>query len=41
MMSTLFVIQMYTGGMPILYLVGFIFYLATYTVNKFLLIHYY
>ena len=41
MMSTMFVIQMYTGGMPILYLIGFIFYTVTYMVNKFLLIYYY
>ena len=32
---------MYTGGMPILYLIGLIFYTVTYMVNKFLLINYY
>ena len=37
----MFVIQLYSGGMPILYLIGFIFYTVTYCVNKFLLIHYY
>lgn len=41
MMSTMFVIQMYSSGMPILYFNGFIFYLVTYCVNKFLLIYYY
>ena len=41
MMSTMFVIQMYSSGMPILYFNGFIFYTVTYFVNKFLLIHYY
>jgi hypothetical protein len=41
MMSTMFVIQLYTGGMPILYLIGFIFYSITFIVNKFLLIYYY
>ena len=41
MMSTMFVIQMYSSGMPILYFNGFIFYLVTYLVNKFLLIYYY
>jgi len=41
MMSTMFVIQMYSSGMPILYLIGLIFYLVTYCVNKFLLIYYY
>lgn len=41
MMSTMFVIQMYSSGMPILYLIGLIFYLVTFCVNKFLLIYYY
>lgn len=41
MMSTLFVILMYSGGMPIMYLIGFVFYIVTYFVNKFLLINYY
>ena len=41
MMSTMFVIQMYSSGMPILYFIGFIFYLVTYLVNKFLMIYYY
>ena len=41
MMSTLFVLLMYSSGMPILYLIGTVFYLVTYWVNKFLLINYY
>ena len=41
MMSTMFVIQMYCSGMPIMYLIGFLFYAVTYTVNKILLIKYY
>jgi hypothetical protein len=41
MMSTMFVIQMYSSGMPILYLNGFVFYTVTYWANKVLLIYYY
>lgn len=41
LMSTMFVIQMYSSGMPILYLNGFIFYLVTFCCNKMLLIYYY
>lgn len=41
MMSTLFVILMYSGGMPVMYLIGVAFYSVTYIVNKFLLIQYY
>ena len=41
MMSTMFVIQMYSSGMPILYINGFVFYFVTYWVNKYLLIYYY
>jgi hypothetical protein len=32
---------MFSSGMPILYLTGFVFYIVTYSVNKFLLINYY
>ena len=32
---------MYCSGMPIMYLIGFLFYAVTYTVNKILLIKYY
>jgi hypothetical protein len=41
MMSTLFVIIMYSSGMPIMYLNGFIFYAVTYLINKYLLIKFY
>lgn len=41
MMSTLFVILMYSGGMPIMYLIGFVFYFITFVVNKFLMINYF
>ena len=41
MMSTLFVILMYSSGMPVLYFCGFVFYIVTYWINKFLLINYY
>jgi hypothetical protein len=41
MMSTLFVVIMYSSGMPIMYLNGFIFYLVTYLINKYLLINFY
>ena len=41
MMSTMYVVQMYSSGMPILYLNGFVFYFVTFWVNKFLLIFYY
>ena len=33
--------MMYSSGIPILYIIGFVFYLATYLINKFLLIFYY
>lgn len=32
---------MYSSGIPILYLNGFVFYVVTYWANKFLLIYYY
>ena len=41
MMSTLFVIQMYGSGMPVMYAIGAAFYTITYLVNKLLLIKYY
>jgi len=41
MISTLFVILTYSSGMPIMYLIGFIFYLVTYCVNKFLILSFY
>lgn len=41
MMSTLFVIQMYGSGMPIMYLIGTLFFAVTYLINKFLIIKFY
>lgn len=41
MMSTLFVIQMYGSGMPIMYFIGAVFYTLTYLVNKLLIIKFY
>jgi len=41
MMSTLAVCILYSSGMPSLYLVGFIFFAATYFVNKVAIFHYY
>lgn len=41
MMSTLFVIQMYGSGMPIMYFIGAVFYSLTYLVNKLLIIKFY
>jgi len=38
MMSTMFVIQIFCSGMPIMYVIGFIFYTVTYITNKLLLI---
>ena len=41
MMSTLFVILLYSSGMPILYFIGAFFYTITYFIEKFLLINFY
>jgi len=41
MMSTLFVILMYSSGMPILYVIGAFFYGFTYFVSKALIIKFY
>lgn len=41
MMSTLFVIMIYSSGMPILYLIGLVFYTVTYFIHKMLIINYY
>jgi hypothetical protein len=32
---------MYSSGMPIMYLIGFVFYTITYFVNKFMIIKFY
>jgi len=41
MVSTLYVILLYSSGMPILYLCGLMFYFLTHYVNKMLLLKYY
>jgi len=41
MMSILFCIMIYSGGMPILYFIGFALYSWTYIVKKILIIKYY
>jgi hypothetical protein len=41
MMSTIFVIITYSSGMPVLYLVGLIFFVLTYSVNKVLIFKFY
>lgn len=41
MMSTMFVILMYSSGMPIMYFAGAVFYIVTFLVNKFLIINFY
>lgn len=41
MMSTMFVILLYSSGMPILYFIGMIFFGITYFINKGLIIKYY
>lgn len=41
MMSTMFVILLYSSGMPILYFIGMIFFTVTYYINRLLIIKYY
>lgn len=41
MMSTLLVIITYSSGMPVLYLVGSLFFCVTFLVNKSLLLSFY
>ena len=41
MMSTFFVIMTYSSGMPVLYIVGVIFFTMTFYVNKVLIFKYY
>ena len=41
MMSTLFVILLYSSGMPVLYLVGAFFFAFTFYSNKMLILKYY
>ena len=40
-MSTLMVLLSYSSGMPVLYIIGAIFFLFTYIVNKAVLFKYY
>ena len=41
MMSTLLVILTFSSGMPILYVIGFIFFFTTFVTNKLALFKYY
>jgi hypothetical protein len=41
MMSTFFVIITYSSGMPVLYLVGILFFVMTYAINKVLIFRFY
>jgi hypothetical protein len=41
MMSTLFVIMLYSSGMPIMYMIGFVFFSITYWFDKILIIKFY
>ena len=41
MMSTLFVIILYSSGMPFMYVVGAIFFIITYFFEKFFILKYY
>ena len=41
MMSTLFVILLYSSGMPIIYLAGLVFYTVTYYANKLFIFKFY
>mmetsp|Transcript_33845 Transcript_33845/g.52183 ORF Transcript_33845/g.52183 Transcript_33845/m.52183 type:complete len:96 (-) Transcript_33845:27-314(-) len=41
MMTMLFVVMTFSSGMPILYVVGFVYFLGIFFVNKFLLVRFY
>lgn len=41
MLSTLFVLIMYSGGMPVLYPIGYLFFFVTFFVQKTMIISYY
>ena len=41
MMSTLFIIMVYSSGMPIIYLVGMFWFTMMYMINKLLILKYY
>jgi len=41
MMSTLFSLLLFSSGMPILYVIGFIFFAGTYITNKIIILKFY
>jgi hypothetical protein len=41
MMSTLLVVVCYSSGLPVLYIVGSVFFSATYMVNKLMIMKFY
>ena len=41
MMSIIFVIMVFSGGMPILYVIGFVYFTSTYLTNKLLILKFY
>lgn len=41
MMSTLFVILLFCSGMPFLYVIGAVFFMLTYALEKFFILYYY
>jgi len=41
MMSTLFVIQLFCSGMPVMYMIGAVFYTVTFIINKVLILKFY
>ena len=40
MMSTLFVILLFCSGMPFLYVIGAVFFMITYALEKFFILYY-
>ena len=41
MMSTLFALLLFSSGMPVLYVIGFIFFTGTYITNKVMILRFY
>jgi len=41
MMSTLFSLLLFSSGMPILYVIGFVFFFGTYITNKVMILRFY
>jgi len=41
MMSIMYVLLLYSAGMPILYLVGFVFFFITFLTNKIVILKFY